>query len=136
MDWAFIIDCALKALGSLAATLVITLATILFTKLRNKIKDGRINQYAVQVVQAAEQLYPNMGRKTGPEKYKYVAERLTAKFPSLKDNEYLKSIIEGAVYTVSEQIKQISKNKRENKKQEKLNKVETTEINNNSLVSF
>ena len=37
MDWSFILECAFKALGSFAATLIVTFASILFAKLKTKI---------------------------------------------------------------------------------------------------
>lgn len=109
MDWGYILEIVIKVLGSAAATLIIALGTILFNKLKSKIQDSKISHYIQQVVQAAEQLYPNQGKKMGKEKYAYVVQQVLAKFPTLTDNEYLKSLIEGAVYTVSQQVKQIAK---------------------------
>lgn len=116
MDLNFFLSCLLKALGSLAATVVTTLASILFVKLKTKIKESRITAFIKETVQAAEQLYPNEGKKMGPEKYEYVVTTVLAKFPTLTDNEYLKNLIEGAVYALSAQTKQIAneiKNKQE-----------------------
>ena len=45
MDWSYILDILLKALGSTAATAITTLAGILFAKLSSKIKDSRVNNY-------------------------------------------------------------------------------------------
>ena len=109
MDWSLILDYVLKILGSIGASVIITLAGVLFAKLKTKIKESRINSYIKEAVQAAEQLYPNQGKKMGKEKYAYVVQQVLAKFPNLTDNEYLKSLIEGAVYTLSEQVKQIAK---------------------------
>lgn len=109
MDWNSVLDIVLKAVGSIGASIIVTLASILFAKLRTKIKESRINSYIKEAVQAAEQLYPNQGKKMGKEKYAYVVQQVLAKFPTLTDNEYLKSLIEGAVYTVSQQVKQIAK---------------------------
>ena len=108
MDWNIVLDYALKALGSLAATLIITLASIIFAKLKTKISEARLNAFIDRCVKAAEQLFPNLGKKTGPEKYKYVLDLVKAKYPKL-DDTYLKPLIEGAVYAVSEQTKQIAK---------------------------
>lgn len=108
MDWGLILSYILKAVGSIAAATITSLATALFVKLKNKIKDSKIQAYVKQAVQAAEQLYPNEGKKMGKEKYAYVVKQVVARFPELTDNEYLKSLIEGAVYTVSQQVKQIA----------------------------
>lgn len=135
MDWSSVLDIVLKAVGSIGASIIVTLAGILFAKLRTKIKESRINSYIKEAVQAAEQLYPNQGTKTGTEKYKYVVTQVLNKFPELTDNEYLKSLIEGAVYTLSEQVKQIAK---EQKKEEVTTAQITTTTNNQNktLSSF
>lgn len=135
MDWSSVLDIVLKAVGSIGASIIVTLAGILFAKLRTKIKESRINSYIKEAVQAAEQLYPNQGTKTGTEKYKYVVTQVLNKFPELTDNEYLKSLIEGAVYTLSEQVKQIAK---EQKKEEVTTSQTTTTTNhqNKTLSSF
>lgn len=109
MDWNLILNYGLKILGSAAATLVITLGSILFAKLKTKIGESRLNTFIEKAVKAAEQLYPNLGTKTGQEKYEYVLNQVLAKFPSVTNNENLKALIEGAVYSVSEQVKQIAK---------------------------
>ena len=80
----------------------------MFAKLKTKISEARLNAFIDKTVKAAEQLFPNLGSKTGKEKYKYVVEQVLAKFPKLENNEYLKNLIEGAVYAVSEQVKQIA----------------------------
>ena len=109
MDWGYILEIVIKVLGSAAAALIIALGSILFNKLKSKIQDSKIMNYVKEAVKAAEQLYPNQGKKMGKEKYAYVVQQVLAKFPTLTDNEYLKSLIEGAVYTVSQQVKQIAK---------------------------
>ena len=109
MDWSLILDYVLKILGSIGASIVITLSGILFAKLKSKIQDSKVANYVKEAVKAAEQLYPNEGKKMGKEKYQYVVTQVLNKFPNLTDNEYLKSLIEGAVYTLSEQVKQIAK---------------------------
>lgn len=108
MDWGVVLDYIVKIAGSGAATLAITFGSILFAKLKAKIKDTRITNYITQAVQAAEQIYPNTGTKMGREKYAYVVQQVLAKFPELTDNAYLKSLIEGAVYTVSQKVKQVA----------------------------
>lgn len=105
------LDILLKSVGSAAGAAVVTYSSILFAKLKNKIKESRITAYIKECVKAAEQLYPNEGTKMGPQKYNYVVQCVLAKFPYLTNNEYLKSLIEGAVYTVSQQVKQIVKEK-------------------------
>lgn len=101
MDWNTILTYILKIAGSAAATLITTFATILFAKLKNKLNDARVSAYINKVVRAAEQLYPNKGTKTGTQKYQYVVDQVLAKFPKMTNNEYLKSLIEGAVYSLS-----------------------------------
>ena len=114
MDWSLILDYVLKILGSIGASIIITLSGILFAKLRSKIQDSKVANYVKEAVKAAEQLYPNTGKKMGKEKYQYVVTQVLNKFPNLTDNEYLKSLIEGAVYTLSEQVKQIAKEQTSN----------------------
>lgn len=133
MDWSSVLDIVLKAVGSIGASIIVTLAGILFAKLRTKIKESRINSYIKEAVQAAEQLYPNQGTKTGTEKYKYVVTQVLNKFPELTDNEYLKSLIEGAVYTLSEQVKQIAKEQK--KEQVTTAQITTTTNNQNKTLS-
>ena len=38
----------------------------------------------------------------GPEKYQYVVDRVLERYPKLKNNAYLKALIEAAVYKLSE----------------------------------
>lgn len=109
MDWNLILEIALKALGSVLATVLIALLSVLFTKLKNKIKEARIISFIKETVKAAEQLYPNNGKKMGKEKYAYVVNQVLYKFPNLVENDYLKNLIEGAVFTVSEMVKQAAK---------------------------
>ena len=127
MNWSEILNYGLKILGSALATLLITYASILFAKLKTKIKENRINTYISKVVRAAEQLYPNQGKKMGPEKYEYVVKQVLAKFPTLTDNEYLKSLIEGAVFSLTEELKENGVIKEEKK---------DTTNNSNSIQSF
>ena len=109
MDWSIILDYGVKILGAVIASLIITFGSILFAKLKAKIQDKRVNMFIMNAVRAAEQLYPNFGKKTGKEKYEYVLNEVLTKFPSMTDNPHLKTLIESAVYGVSEQIKQIAK---------------------------
>lgn len=113
MDWNIVLDYALKGVGSVVGTLLITYASILFTKLKNKIGEAKLYAYADQCVKAAEQLFPNLGQKTGKEKYEYVKEALLKKYPKLKDNPYLQTVIEAAVYKISQGIKENVKTDKE-----------------------
>ena len=108
MDWSYILEIVLKAVGSVAAAVITGLAGWLFTKLSAKIKDARIKSFVDQAVKAAEQLYPNLGTKTGPEKLQYVTELVKQKWPKL-DNAYVDAIIEGAVYTLNNQLEEAKK---------------------------
>ena len=111
MDWNVALDILMKALGSALATVIITFASILFAKLKTKIGEARLNTYIDRCVKAAEQIFPNLGTKTGPEKLEYVKEMVIKKFPKLSDSPYLNALIEGAVYAVSQQQKQLQENK-------------------------
>ena len=115
MDWNLILNYGLKVLGYAIGTLVITLGSILFAKLKAKIGEAKLSNYIEKCVQAAEQLFPNLGKKTGKEKYEYVLECVKKKYPKLEENEYLKTLIEAAVYKVSEEVKLIAKAEKEEK---------------------
>ena len=109
MDWNLILNYILKISGSVAATLIITLGSVLFAKLKAKIGEARLNAFIDKTVRAAEQMFPNLGQKTGKEKYEYVLNQVLAKFPNLTNDEHLKNLIEGAVFAVSEEVRQIAK---------------------------
>ena len=109
MDWSIILDYGVKILGAVIASLIITFGSILFAKLKAKLQDKRVNMFIMNAVRAAEQLYPNFGKKTGKEKYEYVLNEVLTKFPNMTNNPHLKTLIESAVYAVSEQVKQIAK---------------------------
>lgn len=111
MDWGLILSYLLKGLGSAAATAVITFASILFAKLKSKIGESKLNAFIDKTVKAAEQLFPNVGTKTGKQKYDYVVKQVLAKYPKLENNDYLKNLIEGAVYAVSQHEKNVAKEK-------------------------
>ena len=108
MDWNEILNYGLKIAGTALGTVSIALASILFAKLKTKILESRIGKFVKEAVKAAEQLYPNLGKKMGQEKFAYVVEQVKAKFPKI-ENEYLNTIIESAVYEISEEVKQIAK---------------------------
>lgn len=110
MNWSYILEIILKAVGSVGAAVITGLAGWLFTKLSAKIKDSRIQSFVNQAVKAAEQLYPNLGTKTGPEKLKYVTDLVKQKWPKL-DNAYIDAIIEGAVFTLNNQLEEAKKKK-------------------------
>lgn len=109
MDWSLVLDYGVKILAAIIATLITTYGSILFAKLKSKLQDAKVNLFITNAVKAAEQLYPNLGKKTGKEKYEYVLNEVIAKFPKLTDSPHLKTLIEAAVYGVSEQVKQIAK---------------------------
>lgn len=109
MDWSLILDYGVKILAAVIAGLITTYGSILFAKLRGKIQDAKVNAFITNAVKAAEQLFPNMGKKTGKEKYEYVLNEVLTKFPKMTDNPHLKTLIEAAVYGVSQQVKQIAK---------------------------
>ena len=111
IDWGTVLDYGLRILGYAAGTLIIALASIIFAKLKTKIGEARLNSYIKSAVEAAEQLFPNMGKKTGEQKYSYVVEQVLAKFPKVANDEKLKTLIESAVYSVSEQIRLLAKQK-------------------------
>ena len=87
MDWSIFLDYLFKGLGSLAATLLIGFGTVLFTKLKNKIGEAKLNTYIDRCVRAAEQLFPNLGNKTGEQKFEYVLNLVKEKYPKLS-NDY------------------------------------------------
>lgn len=102
-----------KALGSTLAGLLITFASILFAKLKAKIGESKLNAFIDKTVKAAEQLFPNKGTKTGKIKFDYVVQQVLTKYPKLENNDYLKNLIEGAVYAVSQHEKNVAKEQAE-----------------------
>ena len=97
--WAILI----KALLSLAITGLCGLMGTLIGKVISNHKTSRIYRYAMTVVEAAEQKFPNEGKKMGPEKMQYVMDQLVIKFPKIADNQYLYNIAEQAVYKLNEE---------------------------------
>lgn len=126
MDWSIVLDYAWKAFVSLASGVIVTYASILFAKLRAKIGDVRLKNFIGACARAAEQLFPNTGTKTGPEKFNYVLEQVLKKYPKLANNEYLRAMIESEVFKISEEVKQIAKEQ---------SKIESSS-NNTSITSF
>jgi len=108
IDWNLVLTYTLKIIGTALGTVFITLGSILFAKLKQKIGEARLQLFIDRCVKAAEQLFPNLGQKTGQQKYEYVLNLVKEKYPKLS-NDYLKALIEGAVFSVSEEVKQIAK---------------------------
>lgn len=112
MDWNLILEYVFKIVGISLGTILTTYGSILFTKLKNKISEAKLNTFIDRCVRAAEQLFPNLGKKTGEEKYNFVLTAIKTKYPKLSE-QYLKPLIEGAVYSVSEEVRQIANIKTE-----------------------
>ena len=121
MDWAVICDIILKVVISVSTTAVTSLIGVVFGKLISKIKDTKIMNYVKQAVMSAEQLYPNQGVKRGTEKYEYVVQCVMSKFPKLANNTYLKSLIEGAVFALNNELEKV--------KDIKITEINTTKTN-------
>lgn len=68
-------------------------------------KESKIRKYAKTCVEAAEQKFPNEGKKMGPEKMQYVMDQLAIKFPKIKENTYLYNIAEAAVFELNKEFK-------------------------------
>ena len=67
-------------------------------------KESKIYKYAKICVAAAEQKYPNEGKKMGPEKMAYVMDQLAIKFPKIKENTYFYNIAEAAVLELNKDL--------------------------------
>ena len=94
MDWNVVLSYLLKGLGSALATILITYASILFAKLKSKIGEAKLNAYIDKCVKAAEQLFPNLGNKTGKEKYLEMAKDYANRAKELEPkNKYIKEQI-------------------------------------------
>ena len=92
--WTIII----KVLITTVLSAVVGLIGTLIGKIISKHKNSKIYKYAKTCVEAAEQKFPNEGKKMGPEKMAYVMDQLAIKFPKIKENSYLYNIAEAAVY--------------------------------------
>lgn len=99
--WAIIV----KVLVTAILSAVLGLLGTLIGKLVVKNKNSKIYKYAKTCVEAAEQKYPNEGKKMGPEKMAYVMDQLAIKFPKIKENTYLYNIAEAAVYELNKESK-------------------------------
>ena len=64
-------------------------------------KNSKIRKYAKTCVEAAEQKFPNEGKKMGPEKMQYVMDQMMIRFPKIRDNQYLYNIAEAAVFQLN-----------------------------------
>lgn len=135
MDWSIVLDYILKIVGSIGASIIVTLAGILYAKLQSKIKDSKITAYIKECVKAAEQIYPNLGMKMGTVKYKYVLDCVAKKYPKVTDNQYLKSLIEGAVYALNKNLNEQKTTELTETKVETINTDKSSE-NGNTFSSF
>lgn len=100
MDFNEIMSGVYKALGAALGTIIVTYGTILLNKLKIKLQNITYLNYIRECVKAAEQLYPNLGTKTGEQKYQYVVDQVALKYPKLLENPALKTLIESAVYEI------------------------------------
>lgn len=93
----------IKVLLTAVLTGLVGLCTTLIGKIVAKNKSSKIMKQAEIAVRAAEQKFPNEGRKMGPEKMAYVMDYLAITFPKIKNNQYLYNIAEAAVYELNRQ---------------------------------
>lgn len=93
----------IKVLLTAILTGLIGLCTTLIGKMVAKNKNSKIMKQAEIAVRAAEQKFPNEGKKMGPEKMAYVMDYLAITFPKIKNNQYLYNIAEAAVYELNRQ---------------------------------
>lgn len=100
--WAVLIKVLMTALLSAGIGLICTL----IGKAIVKHKDSKIYKYAKTCVKAAEQKYPNEGKKMGPEKMAYVMDQMAIKFPKIKENTYFYNIAEAAVLELNKEMKE------------------------------
>lgn len=98
--WAILIKVLLTALLTAGVGVLGTL----IGKIIAKSKNSKIYKYADTCVKAAEQKFPNEGKKMGPEKLQYVMDQMMIKFPKIRDNQYLYNIAEAAVFELNKQI--------------------------------
>ena len=93
----------LKVLITTLLTAGIGYLGTLIGKIISKNKNSKIYKYADTCVKAAEQKFPNEGKKMGPEKLQYVMDQMMIKFPKIRDNQYLYNIAEAAVFELNRQ---------------------------------
>lgn len=95
--WTIVI----KILITTILTALTGLLGTLLGKIIAKSKNSKIRKYARTCVRAAEQKFPNEGKKMGPEKMQYVMDQLAIRFPKIKDNRFLYNIAEAAVFELN-----------------------------------
>ena len=95
----------LKVIITAAATGIAGLICTLFGKLIISCKNSKMRNHAKIAVEAAEQKFPNEGKKMGPEKMAYVMDYLAITYPKIKDNQFLYNVAEAAVYELNNQNK-------------------------------
>lgn len=101
--WAILIKSLVTGLLTAAVGLICTL----IGKALASWKHSKIRTHAKIAVKAAEQKFPNEGKKMGPEKMAYVMDYLAITFPKIKSNKYLYNIAEAAVYELNnKEVKQ------------------------------
>ena len=96
----------IKVLATAILTGLLGLVGTLIGKLIANSRNSKIYKYAKTCVEAAEQKYPNEGKKMGPEKMQYVMDQLMIKFPKIRDNAYLYNIAEAAVYELNRKLQE------------------------------
>ena len=92
---------ALKVIITAAATGLAGAICTLFGKLIISCKNSKMRNHAKIAVEAAEQKFPNEGKKMGPEKMAYVMDYLAITYPKIKDNQFLYNVAEAAVYELN-----------------------------------
>lgn len=88
--WSIVI----KSLFTAAAGSIIAVCGAALGKFISNNKESKVYKYAKTLVDAAEQKFPNEGKKMGPQKMDYVMSQIVIRFPSIKDNRYLYNIVE------------------------------------------
>lgn len=101
--WAVVVKVLVTALLTAAVGLVGTL----IGKIISKYKESKIYKYAATCVAAAEQKFPNEGKKMGPEKMAYVMDQLAIKFSKIKESSYLYNIAEAAVLELNRDLNRV-----------------------------
>ena len=80
--WTIVVKVLLTAL----LTGLLGLIGTIIGKIIANAKNSKIRKYAETCVRAAEQKFPNEGKKMGPEKMQYVMDQMMIKFPKIRDN--------------------------------------------------
>ena len=95
--WSVVVKVLITAL----LTGLVGLLCTVIGKLIAKCKNSKLMRHARIAVRAAEQKFPNEGKKMGPEKMAYVMDYLAITFPKIKSNQYLYNIAEASVYELN-----------------------------------